>query len=46
MIDMVERRAAFGEISALLPLGEGRLTLAEVELGPAAADDFGVQYPL
>ncbi|HPV38064.1 MAG TPA: TrkA family potassium uptake protein [Candidatus Hydrogenedentes bacterium] len=36
MIDMVERRAAFGEISALLPLGEGRLTLAEVELGPAA----------
>ncbi len=36
MVDMVERRAASSEISALLPLGEGRLTLAEVTLGPNA----------
>ncbi|MBN2310006.1 MAG: TrkA family potassium uptake protein [Candidatus Hydrogenedentes bacterium] len=36
MVDMVERRTASREISGLLPLGEGRLTLAEVLIGADA----------
>ena len=33
MVDMIERRAASQEISNLLPLGEGKLTLAEITIG-------------
>ena len=36
MIDMIERRAAFREISNILPLAEGKLTLAEVTLSANA----------
>ncbi|HOZ49751.1 MAG TPA: TrkA family potassium uptake protein [Candidatus Hydrogenedentes bacterium] len=32
MIDVIERRAAHGEISKMLPLGEGKLSLAEVDI--------------
>jgi len=36
MVDMLERRAASSEISTILPLGEGKLTLAEVTLSADA----------
>lgn len=36
MIDVLEQRAEHGEISKLLPFGEGKLSLAEVTIGPRA----------
>jgi len=36
IVDMVERRAAYRQISSMLPLGAGKLTLAEVTVSPDA----------